>query len=485
MSVVVSEQDDAAFRSRVAGTFFHIFCYAALLSAAVIFAFHDRHWLPLVALPAVMSAAAALTYLVTRQRLETLTLMLCVSLYELVGALFLTINDAVFGKPFAQPDSATFLSLISGTFGKIPLVPVFRVNGKGVVDSTLSVFVSQHALSLVEMFQPNPGVWVTITTNTLVLTLGVVLTTLAARQCFRNEAAVRAVALFSAACPLYLLFGIELLRDGYVVAMVSAMLLVTTALVRRFSFSRLIAFAGTMSIAGYLMLFVRIEFIFIPFLITGCAVAAHFFYGRRTHGRALALVVMSGLFMVGLAASIGLLLSLLAAGKAFTTFYQQAGQAGADTSLGYQLVVALPMPLRLLMGSITMHVNPIPLWAFFTTDVMPAFWLRSFNGIWICLLMPLALTGLFSLRNAIFQDKVSQAALLMVALVYVGGMCAIIITTLEIRHLAAFYPAFFIMAGAPFAMGKAIWPLLRSACGWWFGGIIAIHLLWGLLKLFL
>jgi hypothetical protein len=70
----------------------------------------------------------------------------------------------------------------------------------------------------------------------------------------------------------------------------------------------------------------------------------------------------------------------------------------------------------------------------------------------------------------------------MLVLTYVGGLGAIVMTTLEIRHLAVFFPALFLVASAPFAMGREIWPLLRSASGFWFGGLFALHGVWALLK---
>lgn len=455
------------------------------LVAGAIFAFEDKHWLPIVAISAVGIIGTFITRIATRESFESLLFGICFGAYEVIAALFFVINREGFGDDLAQSDSHLFLKLTRGDYGHIPLVPVVTRGGKGLIDSTLSVFFSQYLMDFARFFEGAPGHWPVLTLNILVLATALVFIARSARHCFPNRLDAAKIATgFSLLCPLFLVYGVELLRDGYAVLLVSIMLFGAVGLAHQGGRFRLALFAVLLAICSYYMVFLRVEFLFIPLLIVASAVFARFCYGPRTATSALLLFVVGALGIVALLIVASLLATLAQGAQAYEAFYQSQAVATGDAanSLGYKLVVSLPLPLRLLIGSVTMHINPIPLWAFFSDEFMPAFWLRSLNGIWICALMPLVLTGLFALHARRFRTRVCQPALLIVTLTYLGGLGAITITSLEIRHLSAFYPAFFILAAAPFAMGRAIWPLLRSVAIWWYGSVALVHLLWALLK---
>lgn len=460
-----------------------------LFVPASIFALEDGHWLPLVLIPAVGLGGEVVVRAWTRQAFESTLFAICFSSYELAAAVTFLVNREIYKDDFAQPDSHLFFNLASGQFGHIPLVPFLRINGVGIAESVLSPFLAQYYIAFARFFDPSSGTWPALTGNIVVMATALVFTTRAARHCFPTSfTPVRFAAVFSLLCPIFLLYGVEFLRDGYAILLVSVMLFGATGWAHVGGWRRLLLFGSLLLASSYFMVFVRVEMLFIPALIVVAAITAKLCYGRRTHLTALILAISGAVFVAFLAASMTVLSQvgqvILNHEKVYASL-AAGGGGDSSSSLGLQLLAQLSIPLRLVLGPILMTVNPIPLWAFFSSDFMPAFWLRSLNGMLVCAIVPLGIAGLFSLKGERFRDHVCQRALLVVALTFIGGLLAISLTSLEIRHLSAFYPAFFILAAAPFAMGPAIQPLTRSIAKFWYGGVLLIHLAWAMLKLLL
>jgi hypothetical protein len=138
--------------------------------------------------------------------------------------------------------------------------------------------------------------------------------------------------------------------------------------------------------------------------------------------------------------------------------------------------------LKIIVGYFYDLVFPIPIWHFWDSEVPPTVWLRSLNGLWTTLLVPPAFVGflvIFWRKSALFVRRQSLAVL---AIAFIVGGAMIEATTMEVRHLSALFPAFFVLAGVPFAIGLPISGLLRSTTRMWLGAVVGVHVLWAALK---
>lgn len=456
-----------------------------LIIAGLIYAMHGSGWLPVVLLPVIGAGGASLVRLLTRSRLEASGFLVLIACHSLFAAIFNVINLQGFGKLFEEGDSQGYYDFAVGVYGPVQLNPLGIVyNGRRLQDSTLSVVIYQKVLDFTRFLGAPDAAWQLLMTNAALLALALVFVLRSARICFPNSArAIVAAGAVFATSPLLLLYAVEPLRDSFGVAMTACLLYTAVRLAARPSWMRTIVFATTAGLFFYLITFLRLQFLFIAPMVALIVLVTAAFYGRRTPGRTLLLAGGLAAFVAILIGVLPNLIDTITLIQYYSeTYSNQAVEHGEGQGLGYLLVVSLPLPLRVLVGSITMHINPIPLWAYLDLAGMPARLLYSLNGIWAVLLVPPAVTGislLFSKARAAALDK---PALMIAALGYVGTLLAVSMTSMEIRHLSAFYPAFCLIAAAPFAVGRAVWPRLRSTSQAWLGAVVLIHMAWAILK---
>ena len=448
--------------------------------AALLFALQDQSLTPFFFIPVVALIATFVAGWVPSRRLEADVFCMAFGLYALLAAITQTVNAEFYGVMFGTIDSGTFYRAAQGYLGRVPLTFIYVVEGRGGLDTTLTAFVYQHVLDFVQIFEKHPVVWPLLCTNAVVGALGLALTVALARIVFlEKQAPIFATIFFAMFCPQLAYYTVELLRDGFVYLIVTWMFLSVAALMRSKSIRQMIGASASLLIATALISVARTQFVLLGIVAASLIPVTGFIYGRRTHTKAL--LIIAAVVAIGLAVVVALPILTEVAGSAnvFNSIYGKNAQA--EGGLGYTLIVSLPAPLRLIAGSVYQHLFPIPLWADFGGPT-PAWWLISLNGIWIALLVPLAVVGAGMLFSSYSSAVLDRRLLTLMALLY-GFLIAIVaVTTLETRHTSAGYSAFFLLAAAPFADTERTWPALRFYSQLWLAAVVVVHLVWATLK---
>jgi hypothetical protein len=158
-------------------------------------------------------------------------------------------------------------------------------------------------------------------------------------------------------------------------------------------------------------------------------------------------------------------------------------ETNAENSLGLRFVVNQPLPIRMIVGSFTLMISPIPLWTNFEIGLRDYYWIRGYNGFYQVFVLPLVfLGGLITIR--MFRVDQKQALPFMFLLMYLLiNLMGVVATSLELRHVGQFFAAAVILAALPDIRNSITnneWKKISSLL---FMGILLVHLVWGVLKI--
>ena len=185
----------------------------------------------------------------------------------------------------------------------------------------------------------------------------------------------------------------------------------------------------------------RYEFVFLPAAMLLAAITAIIIsqsYGLNKFKKRLLLTF--GFFLI--------LLLYVNFGESFESalflgkegYIEEATIQANSGSLGMSLIINQPMPIRLFLGSVYLYIFPIPLWSGFQLESSYHLF-KSFNVIFIIFLLPLVILAFRELWKSNLSR--SSSTLFMLFLV-IGFTFAIAGTSMEGRHLGAFFVPIFI-----------------------------------------
>jgi hypothetical protein len=163
-------------------------------------------------------------------------------------------------------------------------------------------------------------------------------------------------------------------------------------------------------------------------------------------------------------------------------YYEHAAYTHSGDSLGMSLVVNQPLPIRLILGSGALMVNPIPLWANFAVSSNDYHWIKGYHGIYQVLMLPLVFAGFIEVFRIYQRYRKHASQYFFLALYLVINLAAVVATSLELRHIGQFMPAAIILSALPATRDKKIQKRMRSIIIWWLAVVVFVHLAWFLLK---
>ena len=258
-----------------------------------------------------------------------------------------------------------------------------------------------------------------------------------ARLVFGNDISRlnRLIFLFSM-CGLFWLFAAIHLRDGLVLLAVTALCYVWTLYLTKpgMQSSVFTVLATILAFASFS--FLRTEFLFVPLAMLVAGLSASFIHSnlrgtQKIYTYVIAFIgfITTGFIFLNLREA---LLSALFSG--YFQYSEAANLRGSSTSLGVDLIVNQPIPIRLIFGSVYLFIFPIPFWVGFQLD--SAYHLfKSLNVLFFYALIPLMLLSFW----VIIRNKAVRSPSLMILFyITIGFTLAIAGTSLEGRHLGAF-----------------------------------------------
>jgi hypothetical protein len=155
----------------------------------------------------------------------------------------------------------------------------------------------------------------------------------------------------------------------------------------------------------------------------------------------------------------------------------------SESSLGKRLIINQPLPIRLVLGSGAMLINPIPLWSNFNLRSLDYGWIKGYHGIYQILLLPLICAGFIEIVRIFRIDKAKSMLLIFLSVYFLISMLSVVATSMETRHLAQFMPALMIIAALPDTREKSVRKQLYKIAIQWFVLVVLVHIAWVVVKL--
>ena len=432
---------------------------------------------PLLLVPLVFSLGSTLCRLLGReeQRAFQLSLALCV----LVTGLSQLYAKGFFGLIQTTTDAVDFYDLATGASTHERWADLRRM-----VNAPLAASVWSWLYRLNTDFGFENGPWVGILFNSLLVGLSGSMTVQTGRYIFGQDAVrLKLLGTLFAGCGIFWLFGALHMRDGFALFLNSLFLY---GFVRALALPRidnLLLLCTIVFFVTWSMIYIRIDYVL---LIPLCCMLGLVSWTRRHFGGARLFL----LIMVGFTLAVGLLdviapyywlASTYAIGgyESYRIFSEMAGKG-----LGHATVVGQPLPIRLLAGSVYMHIFPIPLWAYFDTTLGEYHWIKGYQGFFLAAIVPFGLVGIYTAMKQAIRGGPKAPPLCFLALFTISTTLAVVATSLETRHHGQFLPAFLMLSAIPARRSPRIHSQLKLCCVLWYGAVVVIHLLWIVLKKF-
>lgn len=351
-------------------------------------------------------------------------------------------------------------------------------------DSTLAVVIWQQSYKVGYYIGLVHGPYIGIVFNSFIVALMGALTVNCGRIVMGdNEQRLRRISRFVYSNGLFILFGAVLIRDAFTCF---ATTLVIWALLRWIAHpggkSALVVVAST-AVALVLMFFLRFEAVVI---IVGAVILglSSFVLAKTRHLGAIIAIA----FVVLIAVSDGLNLGqwlgemTMMREERMLGYNELSEENSGGESLGLAYVINQSAMVRLVTGSVSMLVSPIPLWRNFLPGVSDYHLMKGYHGVYQIVLVPFFIVGLLALVSR--RAKISRSLVSVHFLVIFGlaGLVTVVMTSLEGRHLAQFNSAWILVAAIPIVDLREEKKLFQKVAASWAMLVVVVHMAWIFLR---
>lgn len=452
---------------------------------------------PLALIATLFALGAGATWLLSRGdrwvvRGFALTYGACV----LAAGLAQAYSQWAFGTPMSTSDADAFYSAI------LRDPPYYRLGERFPVNAPYAVLAWQYFYKLCLACGLSFGPWIGVLMNAFMVGLVGALTVRIARELLDHDAQpgasasyathVHAVSLevrlrrtgtLCATCGMFWLFGALFLRDAFTLLVNAVVLWTLVRMVQQMSTVRLLQALVVVGAGAWIVLGLRPASAPLFALFALLAVVTWFWYCRPGLGRLLAVGILAGGLVLLYARLHTAVHSVTGTVAAVAETYQRVGTgASGQGSLGMTLIVHQPLPVRLVLGSMSLVVNPMPLWAGLRSGMVDYIYLKAWHGVYLVAIVPLVIAGIREAVRAAHRRDRQAAPPLFLALYVLGSLGAVAVTSLETRHLGQFLPAVILLAALPDLEDPARRRELRLTRAVWFGLVVLAHAGWAVLK---
>lgn len=461
--------------------------YHGLMSASVGILFIAVIWQtftfgsisPLISCFVYATLGMGLTSLLVKHNDTRATFLLSFAACNAVAAIAQSYSLATFATPASTLDANTFLKLISSR------IDMNLEAMKTIVNAPLAVAVWQGLNGLWAKLGISGGLWIAVQFNALLVAWSAATTQELAKLLLgnNNPRLHYGVFLFSL-CGMHLLFGSILIRDSFalffnIIALYAMAKFLTSATMGRFINALLINI-----ICGLAMYFIREQSIYLYLVFFIVAIAVALTNGKASMGRLAMLCLVGAIVVVGSVQMASTLKSAADETDQKSESYSGGSLAtNREGSLGVSLIVNQPPPVKAIVGSLYLFVQPIPLWGYFQQGLDEYLWIKGYHGLFTVVIFPSLILGIFMCirRSGGVDENTALGRYLVIYLCLSTALVAM--TSLETRHHGQFFPAYLAIALAGMQpIGNHIATLSWIRIGW-FTAIIAGHIAWWMLRL--
>jgi len=160
------------------------------------------------------------------------------------------------------------------------------------------------------------------------------------------------------------------------------------------------------------------------------------------------------------------------------SYYHDLVKAASSAGLGYTLIIDQPIPIRLLFGYVYIFLHPIPFWAGSPfSEVYDLF--KSLNAIYYYFVAPSIALGIWNIWK---NRRCLSPALLFVFASFLLLISAVVMTSLETRHIGVFVFLAVLIAVAPDYRNLFNKYHYRSLLKLMLSFVFIVHMLWVIVK---
>lgn len=408
------------------------------------------------------------------KRAFLLTYAVCV----FVGGLAQCYSLAVFNVIQSTVDAPKFLWLIS-------LPPGYQTTivDLSAINAPLAVDIWQQVYKLTEWLGFQFGPYIGVMFNALMMGFVGSLTVQIARELFGDsDWRLRRVGTLVASCGMFILFGAVLIRDCFTTLVSTLILLGIIRWLVQPTRRRLLAAAVLTGISALAMEYLRSEAVLMFALYWILAFSVWLFQRLDAARLVVAVIVMITLVVASSYLAVYMQSIWETQNQGITSYSNLTSRESSDDSLGVRLIINQPLPIRLVLGTGVMMINPIPLWNNFEIGFRDYSWIKGYHGLYQVLVMPLFFTGILAALRLIRKDWKQASPLVFLTLYLLLNMVSVLSTSMEQRHLGQFMSAVLIIAALPDTREKRTRYELTKISELWYIGVVLVHLLWWVLK---
>lgn len=420
--------------------------------------------------------AVALAFQNRKPELRAFILMYAVCIFA--GGLAQTYSLVVFNQVQGTTDARGFFRQIS------PQPPFLTFESSTFLGTSLATMFWQQFYKLTWWLGFKFGPYTGVMANAMVMGLVASLTVQIARELFGDDIwRLRRVSALAAINGLFILFGAVLVRDSLTTFFMTLVLWGGMRFVVRANLQSFFIVTVVVAISAWAMQYLREGAYLLIFLYGVLA----FLFGLLKRSGMVGLAVTT-LFLFAIFAGVSFLSIYLYEIQTNQNYYLDkytnwATRTEAADSLGVQFLYNQPLPIRLAVGSVTLMISPIPLWALFNFISTDYHWIKGYNGIYQFFVVPLVVAGSLATFRIFFRDTKRSWPLMFLVIFLLINMVGVVATSLEQRHFGQFMSAFVLIAAIPDARDEKTGDELRRIRAWWFFGVLLVHILWGVLKI--
>ena len=295
------------------------------------------------------------------------------------------------------------------------------------------------------------GPYIGVTMNTAFVAFSVAMGLRIVKAIFGADAVrIRRYLLLCSTCGIFWLFASLHVRDSMALFCVTLRAMFWDFYRQKPSVRTLSVLAVATLVSFILFGLVRSEFLFVPLAMI-MAGAASQLIGMRGDGAARRWR-FAGLGAVLAVVIVGVMVFYPTLFEAITALLEERGKVygavSADegaSSLGNQLIVSQTGLIKLLVATPYLLLAPLPVWVGFFSDLAYHLY-KTFNALFLYGVLPLVGLALWRMAR---ERNLRRPVFLFAAFCFIGFAAAIAHTSLESRHLGAFYVFLMVLALVP------------------------------------
>ena len=398
------------------------------------------------------------------------------------GGLAQSYSNLAFDNLQSTYDAANFF------YPNIDLIPPFQKPEKQLfsMEYALPIVIWQQLYVFFWNVGIDSGPYIGVILNSVTMAIAASITVNTARLVYGNDIVkLNRVAILFSLCGIFILFGTILLRDCFITLLNIIVLWGTIKWLKAPKAFNTIILLFVLVVCSIFMFFLRVEAIALLGAHSLLAIFFWFFKRGLTPFR-LIILGLGGVLIVVLSGTvieyINLMIEIQDSG--LTQYGGFSTDESSNNSLGMQIVINQPFPIRLVTGTAVMLLYPLPLWVHFNFESNDYNWLLGFYGIFKVVLIPSVIVSIYLILQSYNKKRDAYTVLVYISLYLIVNVAAVVMTSLEPRHLGQFMAAFIILSVFPDQNCKSHKRKLSSVSLIWYSGVFFIHLAWIVIKVF-